>query len=118
MDILKNQKIFEEAHMAGIKAVEELKVTPMVVFDSRSGERWVIEDGPCGFAWVVIRPANCEFARYMKSLKLAHKHDYPGVMYWVSDYNQSMEKKNAYASAFANCLKEKGIDAYSGSRMD
>lgn len=118
MDILKNQQIFEEAHLAGMKAVEELKVEPMVLFDPRSGQKWVIDDGPCGFAWVVIRPAKCEFARYMRERGLAHKHESPGVMYWIGDFNQSMQKKEAYASAFAKTLKEKGIEAYSASRMD
>lgn len=118
MNIKTNEVIYSEAHAAGLKAVSELTIEPMVVVDSRTKQKWIIDDGPCGFAWVIIKPAHCQFAKYLRERKLAHKHDKPGLMMWIGDFNQSMEKKSAYAKAFANVLKENGIDAYVGERMD
>lgn len=119
MDIKTNETIYKEARAAGLKAVAEIVIEPMVVVDSRTKQKWTIEDGPCGFAWVVIKPSNCSFAKYMIENKGGHKRDdEPGVMYWISNFNQSMEKKSAYAYAFAQSLRDNGIKAYAAERMD
>ena len=41
-----------------------------------------------------------------------------GYMIWISAYNQSLQKKEAYAVAFAEVLSKNGIRAYAMSRMD
>ena len=41
-----------------------------------------------------------------------------GLSVWVSEGGQSMERKEAYARAYADVLRAAGIEAYAGSRMD
>lgn len=41
-----------------------------------------------------------------------------GLQYWVSQGGQSMQRKEAFARAFASVLKANGIDAFADSRMD
>ena len=65
-----------------------------------------------------MSPGNCSFANWLKKNKLAHKHYYGGVAIWVGQFNQSMQKKEEYAHAFASVLVDAGINAYVGSRMD
>ena len=49
---------------------------------------------------------------------LASKAYPTGLHFWVGLFNQSMTRKEAYASAFAKVLNEAGIQAYADSRMD
>ena len=121
------QSIYKMADEAGRKAVEALNVRPMVVaqrenpFDDTSAikKAWFVEDGVCGFAWCNIKPANGKFAKYLVSIGVARKDSYAGgVCLWVSDYNQSMQRKEAYAFAFARVLQANGIKAHASSRMD
>lgn len=116
------------AHKAGQLAAEKTKPTPMVVGEETSlfsnkidysKPTYYVADGPCGFAWVNIKPAHSKFAKYLRENDLAHKnHYYGGICLWVSQYGQSMQLKEAYAYAYARVLREHGISAYAGSRMD
>jgi hypothetical protein len=81
-------------------------------------QQWVVPDGVCGFAWVKVRPGNCSFALWLKKHKGGRTDYYGGIVLWVSAYNQSMEKKLAYARAFAGVVKEAGVDAYADYRLD
>ena len=81
----------------------------------------------CGFAWVTVKPGNCTFANWLKKKGQARKAYGGGVQIWISGYGQSHDKKEAYARAFANKLKELLIDSgtlspkisiTSGSRLD
>lgn len=108
--------LFNKAHDAGLKAVEALEVRPMVVVGG--GKQYFVPDGVCGFAWVKVRPARGKFVDYLKARNLGHKAYDGGYDYWVSMFNQSMQKKEAYASAFAAVLRDNGLNAYAGSRMD
>jgi hypothetical protein len=119
--------LYYKANAAGMAAVEKCVPVPMVVvnranpLDDNSSvvNRWVVPDGPCGFAWVNIKPGNCAFAKYLKDKGLARKDSYyGGVSLWVSYFNQSMAKKEAYAYAFAKVVSEAGIKCYANSRMD
>lgn len=118
--------IYNAANAAGRAAVVALKVTPMVVtqhsnpLDDSSAIRkaYFVEDGPCGFAYVTIKPANSRFAKFMVVNGLARKAYGGGVTMSVRDYNQSLQKKEAYAYAFAKVLQDNGIKAYAESRMD
>jgi hypothetical protein len=119
-------KIHAEAHEAGMRAANEAKPVPMVVeqhanqLDDSSPvvQRWVVEGGPCGFAWVVVRPGNCSFALWAKKHARADKHYYGGVSIWCPLNTQSMAIKEAYCRAYANILKFYGINAHMGSRLD
>jgi hypothetical protein len=136
------QILLNEARIAGIKAVQDLVarngVVPMIVgeavdlFSSKmrtDRPQYFVADGPCGFAWIAIRPATSSFAKWLLAQgktnrnggeilfpdRLAYKG---GVHIWVSGFSQSIQKKEAYAAAFAGVLNAAGITAYSDSRMD
>jgi hypothetical protein len=106
-------------------------------------KRWFVADGVCGFAWIKVitrraRPTdtnynstlNIQFANWLKaqSVEQGRRCDeimFPdktayngGVDIWVGGFNQSMQKKEAYAAAFADVLRANGIVAYAQSRMD
>lgn len=96
------QTIYDLAHAAGMAAVNKLKVVPMVVqqhqnvMDDNSPvtKKWYVADGVCGFAWVNVKPGNSAFANWLKVKKLASRDSYyGGVSIWISDFNQSMQKK-------------------------
>lgn len=120
------QKVYDEARQAGIDAGTLALPTPMVVqqhsnmLDDKSPveKQWFVPDGVCGFAWVTIRPGNCSFAKWLKINKLGDNAYHGGVSIWVHDFNQSMERKEKYAYAFAEVLSKYGIKACPGSRMD
>jgi len=109
-------KLWNDAYQAGLDAVAKANVRPMVV--QSATQSWYVADGVCGFAWVTVRPGNSAFANWGKKKGLFSKAYGGGVQYWVGEFDQSMQKKEAFAGAVAAKLREAGIDAYSGSRMD
>jgi hypothetical protein len=119
-------ELFTKAHEAGNAAVAALNVRPMIVTqhadplnDSSAVERaWYVADGVCGFAWVVIKPANSKFSKWLIGRRMARVSSEGGVRMWISDFNQSYQKKSAYADAFAKVLSDAGIRCYSDSRLD
>lgn len=122
------QDLYARAEAAGKEAAEAVQVTPMVVYSGMSifdrtpditKPVYQIDDGVCGFASIHIKPANSKFANWLKANKLAQKDYFRGGLYiWVSDYNQSMTRKEAYATAFAEVLVKAGYKAYAESRLD
>jgi len=113
------EALYSQADQAGKAAVESMQVRPMVVSDPDTNQRWYVEDGVCGFAWIKIRPAKGEFVKWLKQNKIGRTDSFEGgYMIWVHAYNQSMEKKHAYAKAFAKVLEQNGLKAYAFSRMD
>lgn len=124
--MLKPEQIYMQAHNAGNAAVSQAKIAPMVVsehanpLDDNSPIRrqWYVEDGVCGFASVIVKPANSRFAKFLIGEGLARKHYYGGVSMSVHAYNQSLQKKEAYANAFARVLSDNGIRCYVDIRMD
>lgn len=102
---------------AGKAAIPE----PMTVVDGFTGRHIeTVADGSCGFAWVTVHPGNSSFARWAAK-KHGAKKAYGGGMqvYWVSHFNQSLTRKEAFARAFAQSLRDSlRIEAFSGSRMD
>jgi hypothetical protein len=122
------QSLYNQAHEAGEAAVSAAKVVPMVVGQAKnffgneidySQETYFIADGVCGFASINVKPANSEFGKYLKDMMFARRDSYNGgVSISVMGYGQSLQKKEAYAYAFAKVLNEAGIKAYVNSRMD
>lgn len=118
-------EMYGQADKEGREAAERVAVQPMVVqevgLDDKPypGSRsYYVADGVCGFAWVKVY-GNCAFSRWGKKMGYFEKASYGGgVELWVSDYGQCMQKKEAYAQAFAKCLQAYGLRAYAGSRMD
>tara|TARA_B100001996_G_C18627131_1_gene580233 strand:- start:7 stop:396 length:390 start_codon:yes stop_codon:yes gene_type:complete len=121
------EKLLERAHLLGMDAGRGSTPTPMVVgtptetFGSEidhSKPTYFVEGGVCGFAGVVIKPARGKFVSYLKSLDMGYKHYYGGYYVPVRVFGQSLERKEAYAEAFAKALSECGMSCYVDSRMD
>ena len=120
------ESIYIQAHDAGNNAVTQTTVTPMVVSQkanplddgSETINQWVVNDGVCGFASVIIKPANSKFAKFLVANGLARKAYAGGVSMSIRDFNQSLTKKEAYAEGFAKVLRDNGINAWAESRMD
>lgn len=120
--------LFNEADRAGKAAVAATKVVPMVVGEAKgllsdeidySKKTYFVEDGVCGFAAIIVKPGNSKFAKFLKEMGMARRDSYNGgVRMPVHEYNQSLQKKEAYAYAFAKVLREAGINARVESRMD
>lgn len=122
------------ADKAGKDAVQSAKIIPMIVGQETFLFSGVIdytkhieyiESGVCGFAWVDVFPQHKGNTRLGKDERYVlerfgfSKNDYTKTyQLWISDFNQSMQKKEGYARAYAEVLRENGIKAYSGSRMD
>ena len=127
MSKVKCEKLLERAHLMGMDAGRRVGVTPMIVgtptetFGSEidySKPTYVVNDGVCGFAGVVIKPARGKFVSYLKSIGIGHKHYYGGYYVSVREFNQSLTRKEAYAEAYAKVLSEEGMSCYVDSRMD
>ena len=121
-----HKALYEKAVAAGMAALEAARPRPMVVQQhvnmaddsSPVAQQWLVPDGVCGFAWVTIMPGNCSFALWMKKNADASRGYHGGMRFWVHEGGQSMERKEAYARAFAAVLQAAGVKAYAGSRMD
>ena len=119
--------LFAKADAAGLAAGKAARPTPMVVvqranpFDDTSPitRRYApVMDGVCGFAWIKIRPATGSFVRWLKARDKGYKSYTGGYDISVNAFEQSLERKAAYARAFAAVLTEAGMTAYPQSRMD
>jgi len=122
------QEIYSEAHSAGLAAGHGCTPTPMVVGQPTTPlgndidyekDTYYVADGVCGFAWVNIKPARGKFVKFLKDNNIGRKDCYyGGYTVWVSEFGQSMHRKENYARAFTSVLRENGLTAYNMSRMD
>lgn len=80
------------------------------------GHHWF----PCGFAWVIIRPARGPVVNALRASGDGSKAHGGGFQVWnpSKNHTQSMEALYAGAKAYAEVLKANGIDAYADNRMD
>lgn len=127
-------EVCDEADIAGLKAVQELTVIPMIVGETKnlfsndidySKSTEYIEDGPCGFSWVSVKPKHKGNTRLGKEERAEleemglFKNEYTKTyQLWISQFNQSIQKKEAYARAFSKVLQQYGYNAIPGSRLD
>jgi hypothetical protein len=126
--LTKNQchNIYVEAYEAGLLAGKDADTPKFVVGspttplgnDIDFNKKTYILDGLCGFAWVTISPARGAFVNYLKSREVGSKGYYGGYEIWVKEFGQSVDRKSAFAQAFAEVLNKYGITAYTGSRLD
>ena len=117
-----HHELFQRAYAAGMDALNAARPTPVAwvqtdLNNNPIGQPCVDSEGMCGFAWIKIA-GNTGFARTMKSLGLFRKAWDRGFDFWVSEGNQSIDRKEAFARAFAKVLNENGIKASVGSRLD
>lgn len=75
---------------------------------------------PCGFAWVKIRPARGRWVNALKELRIGDNAYDGGYMIYDPSNNvtQWMDAKEEGARAFANVLKEHGVNATVETRID
>lgn len=120
------KKIYVEAYEAGLAAGKDADTPKFVVgspttplgSDIDFSKKTYILDGLCGFAWVTISPARGAFVNWLKSQEIGSKGYYGGYEIWVREFGQSVDRKSAFAGAFAGVLEKYGITAYTGSRLD
>lgn len=108
MKPMDNGTILLEAQTAAIEAT-----TKMI---RENPTQWY----PCGFAWVVIKPARGPFVNYLKSQNIGSRAYGGGWQIWnpSNHSTQWMDAKAAGAQAFASVLNKYGINAYADNRMD
>ena len=106
-------ELVSSAHSAGLSAGNAIIPTPMHIRGYAP-----VMGGACGFAWITIKPATSAFARWLKKAGHASKAYGGGLMVWVGEFGQSMARKEAYAHAYAEVIREGGFSAYASSRMD
>lgn len=101
-----------EAHLAGLAAVAAFTPDMMVVRD-HDGNTWRVEGGPCGFARVEVRPRNTAWAKWLLGAGWRSSDYFRCVTLNISDFGQSMQRKEAYAAAFAAYLTACGYPGVS-----
>ena len=118
-------RIYREAYEAGLNAGKDADTPKFIVGDAIGlsdeidfSKKTYILDGLCGFAWVNISPARGAFVNYLKSRGVGSKGYYGGYEIWVREFGQSVDRKTAFARAFADVLAKYGINASIGSRLD
>lgn len=121
------RRVWRDANAAGREAATACRPTPMVVqqranpLDDSSPvirQYAPVEGGVCGFAYVTLK-GNTRFGRFLKAEGIARPNYPTGLYVSISDYGQSLERKEAHANAAAKFLRDAGIlDAHSESRMD
>lgn len=112
------ETVFNSAVAEGLLAGQNHAPRAMKIQDSFTGQVWVENEGMCGFAWVVVKSANKGFGHWLLKSGRARKSYYGGAEIWISEFNQSYERKAAMASAMAKVFNEAGFDSYAGSRLD
>jgi hypothetical protein len=124
---MRPEDIYSLAYTAGMDSMTNATIVPMVVGTpttplgsdiDESKPVYVVEGGPCGFAWVNIRPARGTFVSWLKKNKIGGKAYEGGYNIWVHEGGQSLARKEAFGRAFAKVLKSYGVSAYCSSRMD
>ena len=105
------------AHAKGIEAGRNCKPIPMMVCTSTGEPIELLDEGACGFAWVAFA-GNTAWGRWAKKAGIARSHYPSGLCVWVSEFGQSVDRKEAYAAAYAQTLRNAGIEAHAGSRLD
>ena len=79
--------LYEAANDAGSAAGDAAVPTPMVVGTSKgllddaidkSKPMYFVEDGVCGFATVIVKPARGKFVKYLKDNDIGRKDSYYG----------------------------------------
>ena len=108
-------EIHTACHESGMEAGSNVQISPVRIGHAKSlfsdeidysRPTHIMEDGPCGFAWVTIFPGNSSLAREYKRLNIAKKAHGGGVRIWVEEFGQSHDRKEAYANAYAKKLRE------------
>jgi len=128
------QDIFDEAMVYAEKVSARKVPQPIIVGTAKTflgdeidetKKTYFVAGGVCGFAWVVIKPAQSKFVQWLKKQDIGYKAYGGGWAIMARPQNtknnplaQSLEINEAWARAFAEILRENGLNAYAESRMD
>jgi hypothetical protein len=85
----------------------------MMVVRDHDGNTWRVEGGPCGFARVEVRPRTSAWAKWLLGAGWRSSDYFKCVTLNISDFGQSMQRKEAYAAAFAAYLTACGYPGVS-----
>ena len=107
--------IHAKAHAEGMKAGRDALPEPMALTDGINN--YYVPEGACGFAWVQFA-GNTAWGKWAKAQGIASPAYPKGLQVWVSEFNQSVDRKGAYALAYAKVLNDHGIEAMAQSRLD
>ena len=110
--------VWSKAWEAGRAAGIAHKPRVMVITDQTGNLIETVADGACGFAWLTVLGANKGFGHWLIKQGLAKRGYTGGAQVWISDYNQSYERKSTHADAMAESLRANDIIAYSDGRLD
>lgn len=119
-----HRDLWERATVAAVDAWKGCEPAPMLVTDQSRGQAWIVSEGVCGFANVIVRPGGSSFARWLSKNGLARPHYYGGLSVSIYDLcadsrrSQSYDRKVAAARAAAKVLTEGGIRASVDARLD
>ena len=106
-----------EALFRAAEAFEAATPEPMTVTDGIN--TWTLDEGMCGFASVNIRPARGKFVNLLKDRHIGSTDSYlGGYTIYAKTKSQSYERNKAWAEAFAEVLRENGVNATAHSRID
>ena len=114
------------ASAAAFAASQAALPTPMIVGTAttpwgtdidRTKPTHYVSEGACGYAWVRIK-GNTAFGRWARQQRVARSGYPSGLNIYPDLMTQSVERKEAWANAYAKVLREHGIDAYVDSRLD
>jgi len=128
----------------GQQASEECVPVPMGVYSSdlmgkQISPTQVVDEGVCGRASIIIKPATQPFVRWLKKHRdtrrdepgeplrdlrefnwpfFSHKHYHGGWELYVCLHSQSMARHVAFANVVLELFKAAGLKCYVTSRMD
>lgn len=128
------KQLWKDAHAEGMKAAMAHTPTPMIVGSPTTflgndidpnKPVYYVSGGVCGWANVYIKPARGAFCQWLLANDLAGKNSYRGgitLRAWTDfkdPRTQSLELNEVYAHAFAQVLRDAGINGVAvESRMD
>ncbi len=112
---IKNWTIWFDAYSSALEAGNDALVEPMIITDG--SRTWKVDSGVCGFAWVEM-PGNTSFARWAKKAKIGYISYLGGLHIRCTDFNQSMQRKQAFCHMLVKKLQAAGIRCSAFSRMD
>lgn len=116
--------IFEETSESAREAWKAVRPEAMIVENGQTGQRWTVEEGICGFSYLIVRDARSGFVRWLREQKIGHKHYGGGwaIPSWhlvpEDRRSQSYDRKDAATKAGAEILLAHGIEAFAESRLD
>lgn len=120
------RELHSKAHQAGLTAGRAAIPVPMLVqehlhpMDDTSPVIYeeTVSDGICGFAWIIVRPGNGSYAKWLRRALSTRRGFEGGEQLTVFHFGQSLTRKDAYARAYAEVLSEAGVRAIPMSRAD